>query len=84
MSASGGKAAAGAGWRGLAGETCVGLTVLLLCAPGAAASSRGNGRRQLSVTSDRCLLGLAGTPPAPAAPALSNWKGLLFRGEEEA
>lgn len=60
-----------------------GLTCLVLCAPGAAASLRGNGRRRLSVTSDRCLLGLAGTT-TPAAPALSHWKGLLFRGEEEA
>lgn len=59
---------------------CTGLTGLVLCAPGAAASLRGNGRRRLSVTSDRCLLGLAGTPRAPAAPALANWKGLLFRG----
>ncbi|KAF2982507.1 hypothetical protein EK904_006048 [Melospiza melodia maxima] len=49
---------------------------------GAAASLRGNGRRRLSVTSDRCLLGLAGTT-TPAAPALSYWKGLLFRREEE-
>lgn len=67
----------------LPGVPSMGLTVLVLCAPGAAASLRGNGRRRLSVTSDRCLLGLAGTT-TPAAPALSHWKGLLFRGEEEA
>ena len=67
----------------LPGVPGAGLTYLVLCAPGAAASLRGNGRRRLSVTSDRCLLGLAGTT-APAAPTLSHWKGLLFRGEEEA
>lgn len=76
MQPSGGK-------PGVAGELArgpgAGLTCLVLCAPGAAASLRGNGRRQLSVTSDRCLLGLAGTTK-PASPALSHWKGLLFRG----
>lgn len=65
--ACGGKAGVVGRATGVPG-TFPGLTRLVLCAPGAAASLRGNGRRRLSVTSDRCLPGLAGPTACSSCP----------------